>query len=255
MKKIFLILLFFTTIRLIGQTITPQVINSAGGNWVLPNGTTISDNVGEPFITTISNGNNTITQGFLQNFVIPNLFSVPVAYAGLTCKDKNDGFISTSVSTNLTSYVVSYSWQPQSICPANNCSRVDSLKPGTYTVAVTISYTVGAVQRDTIFVSQVVIDDVNGPCKVKIYNGVTANGDGANDVFTIDNISEFPNNRLSIYNRWGQQIYDESGYDNVTKFWPRKDETTKLNSTTYFYILNLGDGSGPIKGWIELLKD
>lgn len=254
-KQITIIFLFILCANINAQTITPQVINSAGGNWTLSNGTTISDNVGEAFVTTIANGNNAITQGFLQNFTVPNLFSVPVVHAGLTCKDKNDGFISVSVSTNLTSFVTSYSWAPQSICPTNNCSSVDSLKAGTYTVTVKISYTVGANQRDTIFVKQVLIDDVKGPCKVKIYNGVTANGDGINDIFTIENISEFPNNHISIYNRWGELLFDENGYDNVTKFWPRKDESTKLNSTTYFYILNLGDGSGPIKGWIELLKD
>ncbi|MBA2613017.1 MAG: gliding motility-associated C-terminal domain-containing protein [Bacteroidetes bacterium] len=254
-KKIMTLFLFISFTHSNAQTITPQVINSAGNNYTLSNGTTISDNIGEPFITTISNSNNTITQGFLQNFSVVNVFSVQVQYAGLTCKDKNDGFISTAVSTNLSSFNTTYTWAPQAICPTNNCSRVDSLKPGTYTVTVDISYTVGTTQRDTIFVNQIIIDDINGPCKVNIYNGITANGDGLNDVFTIDNINEFPNNHISIYNRWGLLVYEENGYDNVTKFWPRKDEGGKLTTTTYFYILTLGDGSKPIKGWIELMKD
>ena len=166
--KIIFLFLFVSFASVTAQTVTPQVINSAGNNWTLPNGTTISDNIGEPFVSTISNGNNIITQGFLQNFVIANLFSVTFQTAGLTCKDKNDGFISTSVSTNLNSYAVTYTWAPQAICPTNNCSRVDSLKAGTYTVSVNISYTVGTTQRDPLFVSQNVIDDLNGPCKVTI---------------------------------------------------------------------------------------
>ena len=49
LKLILLVLIFpFTPIS--AQTITPQVINSAGGNWILPNGITVSDNVGEPFV-------------------------------------------------------------------------------------------------------------------------------------------------------------------------------------------------------------
>ena len=100
-----------------------------------------------------------------------------------------------------------------------------------------------------------IITDVNGPCKVNLFNAITPNGDGTNDAFFIENITEFPNNRVTIYNRWGQQIADIRGYDNVTKFWPAKDETSKLISTTYFYIIELGDNSAPIKGWVEVLKD
>ncbi|MDP1801997.1 MAG: gliding motility-associated C-terminal domain-containing protein [Bacteroidota bacterium] len=254
-EKIIILFLFFSFTTVNAQTITPQVINSAGGNWTLPNGTTISDNVGEPFITTISNGNNAITQGFLQNFVIANVFSVSVQKNDVSCKDKNDGNISIALTSNIPSPQIKYFWIPQSLCPLDDCSSIDSLKPGTYTVTVKISYYIGSVQKDTNITKLVTIDDVNGPCKVKIYTGVTANGDGVNDIFTIENISEFPNNRVSIYNRWGQLLFDEKGYDNVTKFWPRKDEPTKLNSTTYFYILNLGDGSSLIKGWIELFQD
>ena len=90
---------------------------------------------------------------------------------------------------------------------------------------------------------------------IKIPNVFTPNGDGKNDVFTIENISEFPNNRVSIYNRWGRLLYDEKGYDNTTTFWPRRDEGGNLLPTTYFYVIDLGDGSAVIKNWLEVLKD
>ncbi|MBA3680060.1 MAG: gliding motility-associated C-terminal domain-containing protein [Bacteroidetes bacterium] len=254
MKNILIIFLSFVCIRYNAQTITPNVINSAGGNWLMSNGMTVTDNVGEPFTSTIYNTNHIITQGFLQNFVIGQVFSVTPMPSDVSCKDKSDGTISMAVSCNLP-YTVQYKWSPQSICPLNNCSQVDSLKAGIYTVTTQITYTVGANQYDSIFVNQITITDANGPCKVKIYTGVTLNGDGVNDVFTIDNISEFPNNHVFIYNRWGVLLFDQVGYDNVNKVWPRKDEDGKLTGTTYFYILYLGDGSGPIKGWIELMKE
>jgi len=254
MKKIFYILSFLITANCFSQTITPHVINSAGGNWQMSNGMTVTDNIGEPFTSTIYNANNMITQGFLQNFVIGKVFSVTPMPNDVSCKDKNDGSISMAVSCNLP-YSVQYTWSPQTICPLNNCSKVDSLKAGVYTVTTQITYSVGANQYDSVFVNQITISDVNGPCKVKIYTGITPNGDADNDVFTIENISEFPNNRVFIYNRWGNLMYSETGYDNVTKFWPKKDEASNLTPTTYFYILYLGDGSGPIKGWIEILKD
>lgn len=254
MKNIFIIFLIFVCLKSNSQTITPHVINSAGGNWQMSNGMTVTDNIGEPFTSTIYNANNIITQGFLQNFVIGKVFSVTPMPTDVSCKDKNDGFISMAVSCNLP-YSVQYTWSPQSVCALSNCSRVDSLKAGVYTVTTQITYTLGANQYDSVFVNQLTISDVNGPCKINIYSGITPNGDGMNDVFTIDNISEFPRNRVFIYNRWGQEMYAEEGYDNITKAWPRKDEAGKLTPTTYFYIIYLGDGSGPIKGWIELIKD
>lgn len=253
MKKLLYIFSVLAISNCFSQTITPHVINSAGHNWQLSNGITITDNIGEPFTSTIYNANTTITQGFLQNFVISRVFSVTPLATDVSCKDKNDGVISMAVSCNVP-YSVQYTWSPQSVCPLNNCSRIDSLKAGVYTVTTQITYTVGANQLDSIFVNQITITDVNGPCKIKIYNGITPNGDGSNDVFTIDNISEFPNNHLFIYNRWGKLLYDKTGYDNVTKAWPGNDDND-LIPTTYFYILYLGDGSGPIKGWIELLKN
>ena len=254
MKNILIFLIFFVCLKLSAQTITPSVINSAGRNWQLSNGVTVTDNVGEPFTSTIYNSNTIITQGFLQNFIIAKVFSVTPMATDVSCKDKNDGVISIAVSCNLP-YTVQYKWEPQSVCPLNNCSRIDSLKPGAYTVTTQITYTVGATQYDSIFVNKFTIADINGPCKIKIYNGITYNGDGVNDFLTIDNISEFPNNHLFVYNRWGQLVYDQTGYDNITKVWPGKEDDGTLMGTTYFYILYLGDGSGPIKGWIELIKN
>jgi gliding motility-associated-like protein len=253
--KFYLLTFCISCINIGAQTITPQVINSAGGNWTLPNGITVSDNIGEPFVTTISNSNNMITQGFLQNFVVANVFSVSIIKNDVTCSDKNDGNISTAITTNLSSFSTQYTWTPQSVCPLNNCSSVDSLKAGTYTLVTQITFTIGQTQYDTLITSQVTINDQNGPCKVKIYSGVTPNGDGNNDVFTIDNISEFPKNHLLIYNRWGRLVYEANGYDNITKFWPTKEESGNLSSTTYFYLLDLGDGSPVIKNWIEVLKN
>jgi gliding motility-associated-like protein len=253
--KALLLVLIFLFNSSIAQTITPQVINSAGGNWTLPNGITVSDNVGEPFVSTISNANNIITQGFLQNFVVANVFSVSIIKNDVSCKDKNDGNISTAITSNISTPSVKYFWTPQSLCPLDDCSSVDSLKPGTYTVTVKISYYINSTQYDTLFTNQITINDLNGPCKVKIYSGITPNGDGNNDVFTIDNISEYPNNRLIIFNRWGRQVYETNGYDNTTKFWPSKEESGSIAGTTYFYILYLGDGSEPIKNWVEILKD
>jgi len=258
MKKIVSLYFLFIFGICKSQTIAPQVINSAGGHFPLGNtGITVSDNVGEPFIQTLGNSNFLITQGFLQPDLVAKIGPTStVVLSHISCKDKKDGFISVSVSNLLPTYTVSYNWLPTSICPASNCSFVDSLSAGNYTVQVVVAMTTSTgVKNDSLPKHFVTINDNFEPCKIKIYNAVTPNGDNVNDGFTIENISDFPNNTVTIYNRWGQKLQEIKNYDNTTNYWPTKDEATRLISSTYFYIINLGDNSSPIKGWVEILKD
>lgn len=257
MRKIIIILLSIFSVQIInGQTNDLKVINSAGKSYTSPvNGMYISDNVGEPFTQTIGPNNNVIiTQGFLQPFTIgKSTGSIQVNQ--ITCQGKNDGNLSIALNVASSNYSVQYFWTPQSICPANNCSSVDSLKSGNYKVKLRIIMNPGPNQKiDSSIVLSETIKDENGPCRVKIYNAVTLNADGVNDKWEIDNISEFPNNVITIFNRWGQKIFEAAKYDNTSIFWPEK-ENDKLTSGTYFYIINLNDGSNPIKGWVELIKN
>jgi hypothetical protein len=71
----------------------------------------------------------------------------------------------------------------------------------------------------------------------------------------IDNIDLYPFNAVKIFNRWGQEVYSAKGYDNVTKFWPNSNYLSKTSSTTYFYIIDPGNGVKPMRGWIEVVRD
>ena len=91
--------------------------------------------------------------------------------------------------------------------------------------------------------------------KVDLPEGFSPNGDGRNDKFVIVGIENYPNNFLEVYNRWGSRIYTKSGYLNE---WDGTSENSMnvgggaLPSGVYFYIINLGDGSKVIKGYIYL---
>ena len=52
---------------------------------------------------------------------------------------------------------------------------------------------------------------------IVVHQAVSPNGDGINDFLTIDNIAQYPDNKLSIMNRNGQLIYQANGYDNRSK--------------------------------------
>ncbi|WP_343585876.1 gliding motility-associated C-terminal domain-containing protein [Flavobacterium sp.] len=89
------------------------------------------------------------------------------------------------------------------------------------------------------------------PNCLKIYNEFSPNDDGQNDFFYIDCIERYPNNQLEIFNRWGNLVYYQKGYKNT---WDGKaDGSAKtLPEGTYFYILDLGDGSKKTSGWVYL---
>ncbi len=96
---------------------------------------------------------------------------------------------------------------------------------------------------------------------IVIYNEFSPNEDGINDFLKIKNIECRPNNTLEIFNRWGNTVWKAKGYNNDSvRFEGISNQgsraviyqSDKLPVGTYYYILNLGEGSDIIKGWIYI---
>ena len=88
------------------------------------------------------------------------------------------------------------------------------------------------------------VQTINVSCVEEVFNAVSANGDGLNDVFFIKGIDCYPNNNVRIYNRYGVIVYEKNGYDNITNpFQGFSDgrativRGNKLPTGTYFYTL------------------
>ena len=84
-----------------------------------------------------------------------------------------------------------------------------------------------------------------------IYTGLSPNGDGLNDVFQIDGIEDFPNNKLQIFNRWGNRVYIMDGYKNEWN--GTYNESEMLPDGTYFYLLDDGEGQH-YSGWLQIRR-
>ena len=81
-----------------------------------------------------------------------------------------------------------------------------------------------------------------------IPNVFSPNGDGKNDFLIVPGIENYPGSKVSIYNRWGNEVYHSDSYDND---WAGRG----LSEGTYFYMLNRVDKAGKVKvfkGWIYL---
>ena len=84
-------------------------------------------------------------------------------------------------------------------------------------------------------------------CSLVVYNGISANGDGINDIFYIENIDCYPDSSLSIFNRAGERLFEQEGYNNTNKAFKGYSNigTPKLLSEgTYFYLLIYTDLHG-----------
>jgi len=93
---------------------------------------------------------------------------------------------------------------------------------------------------------------------IRIYNGLSANNDGLNDFFLLDCLDLFPNNKVSIFTRNGTLVWESEEYDNRSVRWDGFSNvgstTRKLPVGTYFFVIDKGDGSDFLQGYVELVR-
>jgi len=105
-------------------------------------------------------------------------------------------------------------------------------------------------------VTQVLDIEVVGA--VVVYNGVTPDGDGKNDFLLlkyIDVVEGAQQNKVTIFNRWGDVVFDVSDYNNDDRvFRGITNGGSDLPSGTYFYKIEFSGGPEPMSGYLTLLR-
>lgn len=81
--------------------------------------------------------------------------------------------------------------------------------------------------------------------------GFTPNGDGDNDTWVLDGISAFPNNSVQIFSRWGDRVFEARNYQSD---WDGSFNGNPLPEGTYYWVIDLGDGSDVQKGFVVLFR-
>ncbi len=94
-----------------------------------------------------------------------------------------------------------------------------------------------------------------GNNELDIFNVITPNGDGKHDFFNIKNIELYPNNSVSIYNRWGNELFKMSGYNNKDKLFEGiATNGTKMVTGNYQYVINKENGDKPVVGYLYIQR-
>ena len=71
-------------------------------------------------------------------------------------------------------------------------------------------------------------------CEMIIPNIFSPNKDGHNDSFYIPYLSYFPGSTCSIFNRWGNVVYESSNFGNSAGWEPTIEEAAE---GTYYYVI------------------
>jgi len=103
---------------------------------------------------------------------------------------------------------------------------------------VSTTYTLTVSDGDCIASDQVTI--YVDP-QLQIPNTFSPNDDGSNDTWEILGIELYPNCFVKIYDRWGQEVFQSSGYSKEKAWDGHGKGGGKLSEGVYFYMLELRD--------------
>lgn len=133
----------------------------------------------------------------------------------------HDGSIILNIEGGTAPY--SYAWNDGSHADARH-----GLPAGTYTVQVTDSH--GCTLTLVIILTE--------PDELEMPTGFTPNGDGSNDAFVVHGLDAWPDNQLTVFNRWGNVVFDQLNYRNDWR--GENQQGQALPNGTYFVVLRLG---------------
>lgn len=94
-----------------------------------------------------------------------------------------------------------------------------------------------------------------GEVEPEVYNVITPRKNGKHDFLNIKNITFFPKNKVSIFDRWGNKVFEKDGYDNAQiVFAGTSDNNKELPDGTYYYVIDKNNGDKPLHGFIYLRR-
>ncbi|MFK7936279.1 MAG: gliding motility-associated C-terminal domain-containing protein [Saprospiraceae bacterium] len=124
----------------------------------------------------------------------------------------------------------------------DDCIEVTGVAGGMDEICIIICDNTGICDTNMLVVT-VTQDSIVDPGNddFVIHTGFSPNDDGINDKFTIQNIEDFPNSTLVVYNRWGLRVYRSDNYNN-NEAWEGTFEQQLLPDGVYYYFLDRSDG-------------
>ncbi len=150
-----------------------------------------------------------------------------------------------SLSTSGASINADYSWTPSEFV-----SNANSPNPNAFPTSSTVFYVTSYIG------SCVVSDSVSLPVglPITLTSAISPNGDYINDEWVIGGIEKFPKSQVTIYDRWGQSVFQSIGYGTP---WNGTNRGKYLPTGSYYYVIELNSAVvfiEPIIGYVTIVR-
>ena len=132
-----------------------------------------------------------------------------------------------------------YYWTPAYFMTYQTTANANVEPPNTTIYYLAAADSNGCINYDFMILTVIPEDSLF------FYNTFTPNNDGENDNWYIGNLYKYPDNKLTVYNRYGRVVYQRSPYENN---WNGREFGEELPSATYYFILDPGDGKKEYHG-------
>ncbi|MFN8250143.1 MAG: PKD domain-containing protein, partial [Ferruginibacter sp.] len=148
-----------------------------------------------------------------------------------------------TINADVTGNDLQYLWTPN-LFLNNNTVEQPITKPNqdiTYLLKVTARG--GCVKTDEVFVKVLMTPNIP--------NTFSPNNDGINDLWEIQYLNTYPNNRVQVFTRTGQLVFESKGYKTP---WNGTFNGKPLPVDTYYYIIEPESGRKPVTGYVTIVK-
>ncbi|KAA3437819.1 gliding motility-associated C-terminal domain-containing protein [Rufibacter hautae] len=136
-----------------------------------------------------------------------------------------------------------YKWTPTTGLDNPNVANPFASPSVTTTYTVTVSSGAGCEAVDDVTVTVLP--------RIVIVNTFSPNRDGINETWEIQNIENFPEATVEIFNRYGAQVFKSNGYSQP---WDGTHNGSPLPLATYYYIIRLKKDEKPFTGSVTIIK-
>ncbi len=165
---------------------------------------------------------------------------------GVTVEAGDDQLILNGVNVTLNVQVTppggDILWTPETALSCITCTNPVASPLVNTLYFVTYTSELGCEVSDSVMVR--VFD--------KLPNTITPNGDGTNDVWNIPGIDKYPNVVVIIYNRWGNEIFQSTGYNDP---WDGTRDGKELPTASYYYLIDYKtSGKENLNGTVNIIR-
>lgn len=231
----------------VGDVVRWQSSVDNGNSWVPISNTTTSLTYSNLTQTTLYQAivQNDTCSGSLSNSVEITVLPLPVVNAGVdTSIYQGDSLQLSGAGAGIPLWT-----------PAASLDSADIFTPlaipGSSTLYIlTVTDTNSCVNQDSVFitVNSVAVEQFPGV----VSNLFTPNGDGINDTWYIQDIQNYSDNEVFIYNIYGDVVFTKKGYMND---WQGTYNGSALPDGTYYYVIRFDNTGEIFKGALDIFKN